>query len=133
MDDMRRLNPGLKRHATPPNGQLVIPVDVAEKFAAQLANLDYDNRTSPATPSEPKASSPAIAANTTSAVPPQNRQTLRYTVRRGDSLIQISRRYRVSVSDLRAWNDLESSQYLQPGQKLTLFVDTRMRADGSDG
>ena len=135
MDDMRRLNPGLKRHATAPNGQLVIPVDVAEKFAAQLANLDYDDRTRPAPPSEPKAPSPAIATNATStdAVPPKNRQTLQYTVRRGDSLIQISRRYRVTVSSLRAWNDLKSDQYLQPGQKLTLYLDTRMRADGSDG
>ncbi|HEY9198882.1 MAG TPA: LysM peptidoglycan-binding domain-containing protein [Gammaproteobacteria bacterium] len=62
-----------------------------------------------------------------------SRQTLQYTVRRGDSLIQISRRYRVAVSDLRKWNGLGVDQYLQPGQKLTLYPDTTLRADGRGG
>ncbi|MBI5462393.1 MAG: LysM peptidoglycan-binding domain-containing protein [Gammaproteobacteria bacterium] len=186
IDDMRRLNPGLKRHATAPNGQLVIPVDAAEKFAAKLANLNYDDRTA-APQAESNATSAVVAtaatgptyrvrsgdtlwsisrrhklsmqqllslndlssdaklrigqtlqvvaAKTTTAAkaPSKSRQTLQYTVRRGDSLMQISRRYRVTVSDLRSWNDLKSDQYLQPGQKLTLYPDTRMRADGNDG
>lgn len=64
---------------------------------------------------------------------PSGRQSLQYTVRRGDSLYQISRRYQVTVNELRQWNGLTHNQLLRPGQKLTLYVDTSMQADGRDG
>ncbi|HHH36433.1 MAG TPA: LysM peptidoglycan-binding domain-containing protein [Gammaproteobacteria bacterium] len=48
---------------------------------------------------------------------------IRYTVRKGDSLARISQRFRVTVSELRKWNGLPKGKYLQPGQKLTLYVD----------
>ncbi len=188
LDDIRRLNPGLKPRATVPNGQLVIPADAAEKFAAGLADLDEsesDSTLAQATPDALRSTAVApvvsgqtytvrsgdtlgtisrthkislqqlanlndllaneklrvgqtlllaaanstVTADTTAA---GGRQTLLYTVRSGDSLLQISRRYRVKVADLRWWNDLKSDQYLHPGQKLTLYLDTRLRADGSD-
>jgi membrane-bound lytic murein transglycosylase D len=40
-----------------------------------------------------------------------------YTVRKGDNLGAISRKYNCSVSDLRTWNNLSSSK-IYPGQKL---------------
>ena len=46
-----------------------------------------------------------------------------YKVRRGDSLDKISRKFRVSISQLRRWNNLPKGKYLQPGQRLTLYVD----------
>ena len=46
-----------------------------------------------------------------------------YKVRRGDSLAKISRKFRVSVAELRRWNDLPKGKYLQPGQRLTVYVD----------
>ena len=48
---------------------------------------------------------------------------IRYTVRKGDSLARISQRFKVTVSELRMWNALPKGKYLQPGQKLTLYVD----------
>ncbi|AKH22121.1 lytic transglycosylase [Sedimenticola thiotaurini] len=55
--------------------------------------------------------------------PPVNtRSSLRYRVRKGDSLALIAQRFNVSVSDLRKWNTLDD-RYLQPGQRLQLFVD----------
>lgn len=50
-------------------------------------------------------------------------QRIGYTVRKGDSLARISQRFRVSVDALKRWNKLGDGQYLQPGQKLTLYVD----------
>ncbi len=44
--------------------------------------------------------------------------TKHYTVRRGDSLDRISRRFKVSINDLVNWNALDKNKYLQPGQKL---------------
>jgi FOG: LysM repeat len=51
------------------------------------------------------------------------RQRIGYTVRNGDSLATISQRFRVSVGNLISWNKLDGKKYLQPGQRLTLYVD----------
>jgi membrane-bound lytic murein transglycosylase D len=48
---------------------------------------------------------------------------LRYTVRHGDSLYLIASRFRISVADLVRWNKIDKGRYLQPGQKLTMYVD----------
>lgn len=49
---------------------------------------------------------------------------LTYTVRNGDSLARIANKFRVRVQDLIRWNRQKSkNKYLQPGQKLTLYVD----------
>ena len=47
--------------------------------------------------------------------------TLRYTVRKGDSLYRIADRFNISVADIKRWNRV--GKYLQPGQKLKLYVD----------
>jgi membrane-bound lytic murein transglycosylase D len=49
-------------------------------------------------------------------------QRISYTVRNGDSLSRIASRYSVSVSDLHRWNSIKG-KYLQPGQKLKLYID----------
>lgn len=46
-----------------------------------------------------------------------------YVVRRGDSLSSIASRFRVTVGKLEEWNKGVASKYLQPGQRLTLFVN----------
>ena len=48
---------------------------------------------------------------------------LRYTVRNGDSLYLIASRFRVSVSQITRWNNLDKNKILRPGQKLTMYVD----------
>lgn len=204
--DVQKLNPGLRRSTTPPQGphRLVVPLAMADRFAAHLTDMTVDEDADrPATASTAAArtsteerrgaiathrvrsgetlwslarrygvtvdqlaklnaleSGQALRAGqvlqvkdgaarkdedspttTLAAAGKENpaasaapeRQTLQYTVRRGDSLIQISRRYRVAISDLRKWNSLRGDQYLQPGQKLTLYLDTALRADGRGG
>lgn len=46
-----------------------------------------------------------------------------YVVRRGDSLSAIADRFRVTVAKLLEWNSGAGDKYLQPGQRLKLFVD----------
>lgn len=202
--DVQRLNPGLRSATTPPQGphRLVVPLHVADRFAAHLADLSdsdtdgpatsrqsviaatptdsgratqsqthrvrsgdtlwslaqrygmsvgqlaelngmdtgtalrtgqtlrvEDGRSADVTPtrSTPVAEAPADRPATSQT---DDRQSMQYTVRRGDSLIQISRRYRVTIADLRKWNGLRPEDYLQPGQKLTLYPDVSLRADG---
>ncbi|MEH6812707.1 MAG: LysM peptidoglycan-binding domain-containing protein [Motiliproteus sp.] len=51
-----------------------------------------------------------------------------YRVRNGDSLSRIASKFKVAVRDIKRWNTLGGSKYLQPGQQLTLYVDvTRAR------
>ncbi|MCK4709288.1 MAG: LysM peptidoglycan-binding domain-containing protein, partial [Gammaproteobacteria bacterium] len=53
---------------------------------------------------------------------PKNKMhALRYTVRKGDSLSRIADKFNLRVSDIKKWNRL--GKYLQPGQKLKLYVD----------
>lgn len=49
---------------------------------------------------------------------------LGYRVRRGDSLHLIAGKFNISVKDIVNWNSLDPSSYLQPGQKLTLYVSS---------
>jgi len=49
---------------------------------------------------------------------------VRYTVRRGDTLAAISRRFAVTVASLRQWNGLRGS-VLRPGQRLVIKLDSR--------
>lgn len=54
---------------------------------------------------------------------PANRSNaISYRVRKGDSLARIAQRFNVRIADLRRWNKLPE-KYLQPGQKLKLYVD----------
>ena len=45
-----------------------------------------------------------------------------YRVRRGDSLYVIAGKFNVTINDIISWNSLDPGKYLQPGQKLTLYV-----------
>ena len=57
-------------------------------------------------------------------------QRISYRVRNGDSLYLIAQKFNVAISDLKRWNSL-TSKYLQPGQKIKLYVDvTRQTGNG---
>ena len=55
--------------------------------------------------------------------PADRTRKIRYTVRRGDSLYTIAQRFRVTIDQIKSWNKLAGRKYLQPGQKLTMYVD----------
>lgn len=51
------------------------------------------------------------------------RKPVSYTIQNGDSLWAISRKFNVSVAQVREWNGLSDRSMLQPGQSLRLFLD----------
>ncbi|MCW9046712.1 MAG: LysM peptidoglycan-binding domain-containing protein [Gammaproteobacteria bacterium] len=57
-------------------------------------------------------------------------QRISYRVRNGDSLYLIAQKFNVGIKDLKRWNSL-SSKYLQPGQKIKLYVDVTRQAGNS--
>jgi len=48
---------------------------------------------------------------------------INYRVRAGDSLSVIANRFNIAIHEILNWNPIDASDYLQPGQKLRLFVD----------
>jgi membrane-bound lytic murein transglycosylase D len=46
-----------------------------------------------------------------------------YTVKSGDNLSLIAERYKVTVSQIRDWNNLNEKDILQPGDKLTITIN----------
>lgn len=69
-----------------------------------------------------KSSSPQA----TSSSPAAMTRKVNYAVRNGDSLYAIADRFNVSVNDIKDWNQsVARSRYIQPGQRLTLYVDIR--------
>ncbi|OQX38807.1 MAG: lytic transglycosylase [Oceanospirillales bacterium LUC14_002_19_P2] len=83
IDELYRLNPAFNRWATDPDGphHLLVPVDKADHFRQVLANLPAERRL----------------------------QWQRYTIRSGDSLLTISKRYQTSVNLIKEVNNLKSN------------------------
>lgn len=50
-------------------------------------------------------------------------RTVRYKVRRGDSLARIANKFNVTVTQIASWNGLDLEKYIQPGQALKLYVN----------
>ncbi|WP_070968489.1 lytic transglycosylase [Vibrio sonorensis] len=50
-------------------------------------------------------------------------RTVFYKVRSGDTISGIATKFKVRSNDIVKWNSLNKSKYLQPGQKLKLYVD----------
>ncbi|WP_105903495.1 LysM peptidoglycan-binding domain-containing protein [Vibrio gangliei] len=50
-------------------------------------------------------------------------RTVVYNVRSGDTVGSIAQKFKVETHQVLAWNGLDRKDYLQPGQKLKLYVD----------
>lgn len=59
------------------------------------------------------------------------KRRITYTVKDGDSLKDISRKFNVAESELRKWNSLKRKEKVQPGQVITLYVDITNLAETS--
>jgi membrane-bound lytic murein transglycosylase D len=53
----------------------------------------------------------------------ENLRRLSYRVRRGDSLYLIAEKFDLRIRDITRWNKISRNEYLQPGQRLTLFIN----------
>lgn len=97
-------------------------LQAAEKFNQMESTLtqrmDQLNRSIASVSAKP----PAEKSATTKASPKTAKQAYAVThvVKSGDTLYGISRRYQVSINQLRADNNLGKKSILQPGQKLTI-------------
>ena len=162
-EEIKRLNPELKRWSTPPsvhNHSLRLPLGSSERFLekylripvaerarykrhevvagdtllklAKRHGIQVDDIVRLNKVSDPRA----LKIGSTLILPLRQGYTSRpldeleddyvrsyrrtYTVREGDSLWKISRKFEVSEKQLRVWNKLGWSNLLRPGQKLVV-------------
>ena len=57
--------------------------------------------------------------------PPPSKDPFHYTVKRGDSLSSIAKKFNVTVNQLLAWNNLRKNKYIYPNQKITVYRSAR--------
>lgn len=96
---------------------------------AQLARLNGISTSATLQPSQRlSVSGTAPAAAGTAAA--SGARSLQYTVRRGDTLSLIARRFAVTVRQLQAWNAMGSSTALRAGQRLTIRLDSSRNVGG---
>ncbi len=50
-----------------------------------------------------------------------------YTVKQGDTLSAISRKWRVSVQQIKTWNGINKHHQIRAGQRLVMYVDSNKR------
>jgi LysM repeat protein len=103
---LKRLNPQLIRGVTPPNDtySVVVPIESQDRFLAALQTTKQE-------------SARHFLALSGSG-------TKKYTVRRGDSLTTIAKKYSVSVDDLAKANRLKASSSLYAGKQLVIPQST---------
>lgn len=99
---------------------------IAQNFSVSSQDIANWNKISPKSALVPgqkitiKSSDDQPLATSTSTSTPR---LIRYTVKPGDSLMQISRRFNVSLSDLHKWNAGSNIDKLKPGQSIKVLVD----------
>lgn len=131
-----------KTQSTPRNGQKVVHIvksgdslwELARRYEVSTRSLAKWNGMAPRdTLSVGKKLVIWTRADTpvaTAGGPDGRLRKVRYTVRNGDSLYKISSRFKVSMSELKNWNNLDGKRYLQPGQKLVMYVDVTRQSGG---
>ncbi|MBH0179345.1 MAG: transglycosylase SLT domain-containing protein [Nitrospira sp.] len=106
-EELRLLNPELRRDATPPDDsayQLKVPVGTGAKVMAVLDRI-------------PSYKFPPLPAEKTHHV--KNKSSQRYRVRTGDTLEKVSKRFHVPLKTLKARNNI-SSPVIKAGEFLLI-------------
>jgi membrane-bound lytic murein transglycosylase D len=106
--------------------------NIAQKFSVSVSDIAKWNKIAPKSAlvlgqkltikaSQQQATAVASKAVVSSAA---SIRSISYTVKQGDSLAQISRKFNVSIADLRKWNPLAMNSSLTPGKKLKVILNT---------
>ena len=101
---------------------------IARRFNTSVSKLlDWNNlrRNSRLMPGQQLSLIPVVYNESSSldnANSDKKTTVINYTVKKGDSLWLISRRFGTTVAQLIQWNNLSNAKQLQPGQKLVLYI-----------
>lgn len=125
LEQIQDLNPQYRRDFVPAKNNdfpLCLPYDYTAKFIdAEDSIYKYQREkyhSSAFTQVDPKSRSKFLLD------PPAGHTSVKYTVRQGDYLGNISRKFNVGVSEIRHWNNLRNNN-IRAGQRLTIYVSPK--------
>jgi membrane-bound lytic murein transglycosylase D len=118
LTELYAMNPGYTNRAaatTPEQGphHLLLPIDRTRPFSKKAATFKN-------VAAKPEVGPVKTSVSTTAADKPHK---INYRVKQGDSLYKISHLFSASIHQLLSWNNLTKSNYLKPGQILTVYVN----------
>lgn len=123
-ESIQNLNPELRRGVTPPEQRYLIrlPKGMKKQFEIAYADLPEDQRVK-------KISIPVEEAAERSYRPAYRTQMASYTVRRGDTMSSLARRYGVSPKEIARLNRMSSRGELRSGQTVRIPQTVKMTRD----
>ena len=72
--------------------------------------------------SSSSSTGPSQQARTSTASNSSSKGKITHVVSKGDTLFAISKKYGVTVNDLKSWNNIGSQNIISIGQKLVIFT-----------
>ena len=113
-----------KSGATEPNYYTVRRGDslwsIAKQFNTSIKRLRETNKLSSHTL---QVNDRLVVGSKTADLASENVRKLSYRVKRGDSLSLIASKFDIAIRDITRWNKISRNALLQPGQRLTLFIN----------
>jgi membrane-bound lytic murein transglycosylase D len=118
---IKQLNPHFRQRYLPRGvHQVFVPHGTAATFAKNFQEPYDPEPVVMSPPSQPVSyKPPPPALRETAPV----RKTIRYEVKRGDTLAKIAAKYDASVGELMKWNKLASASHITPGRQLVIIRD----------
>ena len=131
VSSLKQLNPGFARTVTSPKGpnHLLVPVSVADDLELALAEGSTKRMRIDSDISMPSEDD---SVNVASNSKKQNSGLLRYTVKKGDSLKTIAKKFSVSEKELIALNKLKNKKSLKNGQSLVIAQNAKSSVKKED-
>lgn len=120
MEEIVKLNPAFKKNRTTSNGpnRLLIPVNQAELFRQNLAQLSVNDRVS--SYDEREQDEPVAAKTIKTQIPASTKKAEKHVVKRGETLSVIANKHGITVSALLKANGLTNASHIQTGKTLSL-------------
>ena len=115
----------LTEYKTPPTRTYIVSAgdtlsEIAAKHRVSISSLKRANNL---TSNLIKVGQELVIKAPTSGPKTTPVRKLNYQVRSGDSLYLIAKRFDLKITDITSWNKLDKNKYLQPGQRLTLYIN----------
>jgi soluble lytic murein transglycosylase-like protein len=116
---IKQLNPQFRQRYLPRGVyQVFVPKGSAAAFAANFQETyDFEPLVASA-PSRPVSYKPPPPVRQEAPAAPK---TVRYEVKKGDTLAKIAAKYDASVGELMKWNKLASASHITPGRQLVII------------
>lgn len=118
---IKQLNPQFRQRYLPRGEhQVYVPKGAATVFAQNFQET-YDPE--PLVLSQPRPAASYTPPPAPRPTAPPVRKSVRYEVRRGDTLAKIAAKFDASVGELIKWNKLASASHIAPGRQLVIYRD----------